>query len=191
MRGVGEGRIQAMEDLTKLMIEQFRDAYSAEKQGLRAMPRLAKKAGSQALKDALQTHAEETEGQVERLEKALEMLGGRPGRKVCEAMRGIIEEAQHELEDQEKGPVYDMLLTAAIQKVEHYEIASYGTLATLAKSAGQKELGELLGQTLAEEKKTDELLTGLAEREINAAAIEAMQSPEAASDKRSGSKKSA
>ena len=180
-----------MEDLTKLMIEQLRDAYSAERQGLRTMSRLAKKASSQTLKDALQTHAEETEGQVERLEKGLEMLGGRPGRKVCEAMRGILEEAQHELEDQEKGPVYDMLLTAAIQKVEHYEIASYGTMATLAKSAGQNALGELLGQTLAEEKKTDELLTGLAEREINAAAIQAMQSPEAADNKGGSSKKSA
>ena len=180
-----------MEDLTKLMIEQLRDAYSAEKQGLRTMSRLAKKASSQPLKEALQTHAEETEGQVERLEKGLELLGGRPGRKVCEAMRGILEEAQHELEDQEKGAVYDMLLVAAIQKVEHYEIAAYGTMATLAKSAGQNELGELLGQTLAEEKKTDELLTQLAEREINTAAIEAMQSPEVAKDKRSGSKKSA
>lgn len=180
-----------MENLTKLMIEQLRDAYSAEKQGLRTMPRLAKKAGSQALKDALQTHAEETEGQVERLEKALEMLGGRPGRKVCEAMRGIIEEAQHELEDQEKGPVYDMLLVAAIQKVEHYEIASYGTITALAKAAGQQEVAELLVQTLQEEKKTDELLTGLAEREINPAAIQAMQEPDAASDKRGASKKSA
>jgi ferritin-like metal-binding protein YciE len=180
-----------MEDLTKLMIEQLRDAYSAEKQGLRTMPRLAKKAGSQALKDALQTHAEETEGQVERLEKALEMLGGRPGRKVCEAMRGIIEEAQHELENQEKGPVYDMLLVAAIQKVEHYEIASYGTIAALAKAAGQQEVAELLVQTLQEEKKTDELLTQLAEREVNPAAIQAMQEPDAASDKRGGSKKSA
>jgi ferritin-like metal-binding protein YciE len=180
-----------MDEITKLMVEQLRDAYSAERQGLRSMSRLAKKASAPSLKEALQTHAEETEGQVERLEKALEMLGGKPGRKVCEAMRGILEEAQHELEDQEKGPVYDMLLTAAIQKVEHYEIAAYGTLATLAKSAGQAELGELLGQTLAEEKKTDELLTQLAESEINTAAIEAMQSPEAANDKRGGSKKSA
>ncbi|MDO9707015.1 YciE/YciF ferroxidase family protein [Paracraurococcus lichenis] len=180
-----------MEDLNKLLIEMLRDAHSAEKQGVRAMPRLAKKAQSQALKDALQAHAEETETQIERLEQALEQLGGKPGRKVCEAMRGIIEEAQHELGDQEKGPVYDMLLTAAIQKVEHYEIATYGTLATLAKSAGQKELGDLLGQTLTEEKKTDELLTQLAEREINGAAIQAMQQPEAANEPRGSSKKSA
>src|SRR3954465_15541483 len=102
-----------MEDLNKLMIEQLRDAYSAEKQGLRTMSRLAKKASSQPLKDALQTHAEETEGQVEGVERGVAMLGGRPGRKVCEAMRGILEEAQHELEDQEKGPLYDMLLVAA------------------------------------------------------------------------------
>jgi ferritin-like metal-binding protein YciE len=84
-----------------------------------------------------------------------------------------------------------MLLVAAIQKVEHYEIASYGTMATLAKSAGQMQLGDLLGQTLAEEKKTDELLTQLAEREINAAAIEAMQAPDAANDRKGGGRKSA
>ena len=180
-----------MDDLNKLMIEQLRDAYSAETQGLRTMSQLAKKASSQALKEALQTHAEETEGQVERLEKALEMLGGRPGRKVCEAMRGILEEAQQELEDQEKGAVYDMLLVASIQKVEHYEIASYGTITALGKAAGQQELTNLLVQTLQEEKKTDELLTQLAEREVNPAAIQAMQEPDAANDKRGGSKKSA
>jgi len=180
-----------MADINKLMIEQLRDAHSAEKQGLRIMPRLAKKASSQALKDALQTHAEETEGQVERLEKALEMMGGRAGRKVCEGMRGILEEAQHELEDQDRGPVYDMLLVAAIQRVEHYEIAAYGTITALAKAAGQKEMADLLAETLQEEKRTDELLTQLAEQEINPAAIQGAQELEDANDKRGGSKKSA
>ncbi|NOG71756.1 ferritin-like domain-containing protein [Roseicella sp. DB1501] len=179
-----------MDNLNKLMVEQLRDAYSAERQGLRAMSRLAKKVSSPSLKDALQAHAEETEGQVERLEKALEMLGGRPGRKLCEAMRGIVEEAQHELEDEEKGPLYDMLLTAAIQKVEHYEIASYGTLTALAKAAGQTELADLLAETLQEEKKTDTLLTELGESEINPAAIKALQGAAGAEDKRRAGGKS-
>ena len=109
-----------MDELNKLMIEQLRDAYSAEKQALRIMPRMTKKVSSQTLRNALQMHAEQTETQVERLEQALEMLGGKAGRKVCEGMRGILEEAQHEIEDQEKGPVFDMLVVAGIQRVEHY-----------------------------------------------------------------------
>src|SRR3712207_4326331 len=93
-KGTTPRRRTRMDEVTKLMVEQLRDAYSAEKQGLRAMPRVAKKATSQALKEAFQTHAEQTEHQVERLEQALEKLGARPGRKVCEGMRGLIEEAQ-------------------------------------------------------------------------------------------------
>ena len=96
-----------MDEVMKLMVEQLRDAYSAEKQGLRAMPRLARKATAQSLKDMLQMHVEQTEGQVERLEQALEKMGARPGRKVCEGMRGIIEEGQHELEEHDKGPLLD------------------------------------------------------------------------------------
>ena len=116
-----------MDDITKLMVEQLKDAYSAEKQGLRAMPRVAKKATSPALKEAFQMHAEQTEHQVERLEQALEKLGARPGRKVCEGMRGLIEEAQSELEDHDKGPILDAVIVGAQQRMEHYEIAAYGT----------------------------------------------------------------
>ena len=167
-----------MDELNKLMIEQLRDAYSAEKQALRIMPRMTKKVSSQTLRDALQMHAEQTETQVERLEQALEMLGGKAGRKVCEGMRGILEEAQHEIEDQEKGAVLDMLVVAGIQRVEHYEIAAYGTMVALAKAAGQTQLADLLAETLAEEKQTDEKLSELAESEVNPAAIEGMQQPE-------------
>ena len=167
-----------MDELNRLMIEQLRDAYSAEKQALRIMPRMTKKVSSQTLRDALQMHAEQTETQVERLEQALEMLGGKAGRKVCEGMRGILEEAQHEIEDQEKGPVLDMLVVAGIQRVEHYEIAAYGTMVALAKAAGQTQLADLLAETLAEEKQTDEKLSELAESEVNPAAIEGMQQPE-------------
>ena len=173
-----------MDELTKLMIEQLRDAYSAEKQALRIMPRMTKKVSSQTLRDALQMHAEQTETQVERLEQALEMLGGKAGRKVCEGMRGILEEAQHEIEDQEKGPVLDMLVVAGIQRVEHYEIAAYGTMVALAKAAGQTQLADLLAETLAEEKQTDEKLSELAESEVNPAAIEGMQQPELGNDRK-------
>ena len=176
-----------MDEVMKLMVEQLRDAYSAEKQGLRAMPRLARKATAQSLKDMLQMHVEQTEGQVERLEQALEKMGARPGRKVCEGMRGIIEEGQHELEEHDKGPLLDTLIVAAQQRMEHYEIASYGTLAALAKAAGQQEVAELLAQTLQEEKQADERLTQLAESELNPAAIQgASQGAEAAGDRRGG-----
>ena len=176
-----------MDDVTKLMVEQLRDAYSAEKQGLRAMPRVAKKVASPALKEAFQMHAEQTEHQVERLEQALEKLGARPGRKVCEGMRGLIEEAQHELEDHDKGPILDAVIVGAQQRMEHYEIAAYGTIAALAKAAGQQEIAELMAQTLQEEKQADERLTQLAESELNPAAIQgASQGAEAAGGKGGG-----
>ena len=176
-----------VDDVTKLMVEQLRDAYSAEKQGLRAMPRLARKATAQSLKDMLQMHVEQTEGQVERLERALEQLGARPGRKVCEGMRGLIEEAQSELEDHDKGPILDAVIVGAQQRMEHYEIAAYGTLAALAKAAGQREIADLMAQTLQEEKQADERLTQLAESELNPAAIQgASQGAEAAGGKGGG-----
>ena len=179
-----------MDDVTKLMVEQLRDAYSAEKQGLRAMPRVAKKVTSQALKDAFQMHGEQTEHQVERLEQALEKLGARPGRKVCEGMRGLIEEAQSALEDHDKGPLLDAVIVGAQQRMEHYEIAAYGTIAALAKAAGQQEIADFMAQTLQEEKQADERLTQLAESELNPAAISAGQGGEAANDKRGGGKRS-
>ena len=160
-----------MDEVTKLMVEQLKDAYSAEKQGLRAMPRVAKKISSQALKDLMQMHREQTEHQVERLEQAMEKLGAKAGRKVCEGMRGLVEEAQSELEDHDKGPLLDAVIIGAQQRMEHYEIAAYGTIAALAKAAGQQEIADLMAQTLQEEKDADEKLTQLAESEINPAAV--------------------
>jgi ferritin-like metal-binding protein YciE len=179
-----------MDEMKKLMVDQLRDAYSAEKQALRAMPRMMKKASSQSLKDALQMHVEQTEGQIERLERALELMEARPGRKVCEGMRGIIEEGQSELEDHDKGPLMDVLITAAQQRIEHYEIASYGTMAALAKAAGQQQVADLLVETLQEEKQTDEKLTQLAESEINPAALQGAGA-EPANDRRGGRRSSA
>jgi ferritin-like metal-binding protein YciE len=115
---------------------------------------------------------EETENQIERVEQALEKLGGKPGRKVCEAMRGLIEEANHEMGDHDKGPTMDVVIIAAAQRIEHYEIAAYGTMCALAKAAGEEELAQLLGQTLEEEKQTDEKLSDVAESEVNPAFIE-------------------
>ena len=154
------------------MVEQLRDAYSAEKQALRAMPRLAKKATSQALKDAVQMHVEQTEHQIERLEQALDTLGARPGRKVCEGMRGIIEEGQSEAEEHDKGPLLDTVIVAALQRVEHYEIAAYGTMAALAKAARPAGDRQPAGRRpCKEEKETDEKLSQLAESELNPAAV--------------------
>ena len=179
------------DELTKMMTEQLRDAYSAEKQALRAMPKMMKKASAQALKDAIQKHIDQTEGQIERLDRALEAVGGKPGRKICEGMRGIIEEGQSELEDHDKGPMLDALIVAGLQRVEHYEIAAYGTMAALAKACGENEVARLMVETLNEEKQTDQLLTDLAEREINPAMVQELrgeaeqeEAPKPANDRR-------
>jgi ferritin-like metal-binding protein YciE len=153
-----------------------------------------KKASAASLKEALQMHIEQTNGQVARLEQALEIMQAKPGRKVCDGMRGLIEEAQSELEEHDKGPLLDVVIIAAQQRMEHYEIAAYGTMATLAEAAGQKQVARLLAQTLKEEKQTDEKLTQLAEREINPTALEAAreeEEPEPASSRRGRTRRSA
>jgi ferritin-like metal-binding protein YciE len=177
-----------MDEVTKLMVEQLRDAYSAEKQALRAMQKMMRNATNEKLKQGFQMHIDQTEGQIERLEQALEKLGGKPGRKVCEAMRGLIEEANHEMGDHDKGPIMDVVIIAAAQRVEHYEIAAYGTMVALAKAAGQQELADLLAQTLSEEKMTDEKLTQVAESEVNPAFIREARSEgqEGANENRRG-----
>lgn len=170
-----------MDEISKLMIEQLRDAHSAEKQAMRAMQKMMKQAGSDRLKQGIQTHIDQTEGQIERLEQAFEQIGGKPGRKVCEAMRGIVEEATQEMSEAERGPMMDVIIIAAAQRIEHYEIASYGTLAALARAASQRDLGDLLHATLEEEKRMDEELSRLAEEEVNPAWIAAAREEEMAS----------
>jgi ferritin-like metal-binding protein YciE len=185
-----------MDEIQKLMVEQLRDAYSAEKQATRVMQKMMKAASNEKLKQGFQMHIEQTEGQIERLEQALEQLGSKPGRKVCEAMRGLVEEANHEMGEYGKGALMDVVIIAAAQRLEHYEIAAYGTMATLAKAAGQSELGNLLGQTLDEEKRMDAELTRIAESEVNPAFIEeARAEPEqeesANENRRGGSRRKA
>jgi ferritin-like metal-binding protein YciE len=147
----------------ELFVDELKDIYSAEKQAVRAYPRLTKAVQSDELKQAMQEHLEQTKGQIERLDRIFEILDKRSSGKTCEGMKGLVEEAQTHVEEIEKGPVLDCAIIGALQRVEHYEIAAYGTVATLAEAMGQKEVKELLGETLEEEKETDERLTQVAQ----------------------------
>jgi len=147
----------------ELFVDELKDIYSAEKQAVRAYPRLTKAVQSDELKQAMQEHLEQTKGQIERLDRIFEILDKRSSGKTCEGMKGLVEEAQSHVEEIEKGPVLDCAIIGALQRVEHYEIAAYGTVATLAEAMGQEEVKELLGETLEEEKETDERLTQVAQ----------------------------
>jgi ferritin-like metal-binding protein YciE len=147
----------------ELFVDELKDIYSAEKQAVKAYPRLTKAVQSEDLKQAMQEHLEQTKGQIERLDRIFELLDKRSSGKTCQGMKGLIEEAQTQLEEIEKGPVLDCAIIGALQRVEHYEIAAYGTVATLAEAMGQEEVKELLGETLEEEKETDERLTQVAQ----------------------------
>ena len=153
--------------LDDLFLETLKDVYSAEKQILRMLPRMAKAAGSDELRKAFETHRDETEGQVERLEKVFEMLQKPARAKTCEAMQGLVEESKEILEDFKGSEALDAGLLASAQTVEHYEISRYGTLKTWAGQLGMKEAVSLLDQTLQEEKKTDALLSQLAKQAVN------------------------
>lgn len=157
--------------LKELFIEQLRDIYWAEKHLVKSLPRMEKAASSEELANAFSDHLAVTEDQVSRLEQVFGELGEKPRGKKCEAMEGLVREAEAVMEDTEEGTsTRDVALIIAAQKVEHYEIAAYGGLATLAKTLGLTRVKELLGETLDEEKEADELLTQLAENNINQAA---------------------
>jgi ferritin-like metal-binding protein YciE len=159
-------------EVRELLIEQVKDAYSAEKQALRCMQKALRMASAPALREGIQLHIEQTQVQIERVEQVMEKLGARPGRKVCEAMRGLVEEAQHEIGEQDdKGPILDLVIVAGMQRIEHYEIAAYGTDIALAKALGEREVVDLLSLTLEEEKQTDIKLTDVTEQHIMPAAL--------------------
>ncbi|HMJ89638.1 MAG TPA: ferritin-like domain-containing protein [Candidatus Acidoferrum sp.] len=158
-------------NLQELLVEEMRDVYHAEQQLLKALPKMAKAAQSERLKEAFERHLEETEQHVERLERAFEALGETAKAKTCKAMQGLIEEGKEMMEAHKDSATADAALIAAAQKVEHYEIATYGTLCTWCDLLGLDEASELLKETLDEEKTTDELLTEIAESEINAEAV--------------------
>ncbi len=132
---------------------------------------MAKAVESQELRSGIEEHLEQTKGHVERLEQIFEMLEKRAGGKTCKGMQGLIEEGSEHIQEIEKGPVRDAALIGALQRVEHYEIAAYGTMATLAEAMGEDDIKELLGETLQEEKETDEKLTEVS-RTVNSEAID-------------------
>ena len=149
------------ENLHELFVEELKDIYDAEKQLVKALPKMAKAAESGELRAAFEEHLEITRMQVGRLEEVFKLLGMAARGKTCEGMKGLIEEGQEAMEELE-GSTLDAALIASAQKVEHYEIATYGTLATFAEVLEMEEAKDLLGQTLDEEKEADERLTGVA-----------------------------
>jgi ferritin-like metal-binding protein YciE len=153
--------------LEDLFLATLKDVYYAEKQILRALPKMAKAAESDELRQAFEKHRAETEGHVERLEEVFEAIGKKAQGKTCEAIQGIIEEGKEIMEDFAESEALDAGLIAAAQAVEHYEISRYGTLRTWAQELGMKNAVKLLEETLQEEKKTDQLLTELAEARVN------------------------
>lgn len=157
----------AVKTLQDLFIHALSDVYSAEKQLTKALPKLARASTNPELADAFKTHLEETQGQIERIDQVVGSTEIKLKRVKCVAMEGLIEEGQEQIEEIEKGPVLDAALIAAAQKVEHYEIATYGTLAAFAKKLGYTDAMNLLLDTLKEEKATDEKLTLLAEQEVS------------------------
>ena len=160
-----------IDSLRKLYIEELKDLYSAEKQILQALPRMAKKASNPQLKAGFEEHLRQTEQQVQRLEQIFETLGKSPRGKKCKGMEGLLEEGKEVLQEDMDDETRDAALIAAAQRVEHYEIAGYGTVRTYAQLLGEDEAVKLLQQTLDEEGMTDKKLSALAEA-INVEAME-------------------
>jgi ferritin-like metal-binding protein YciE len=160
-----------LDTLQKLYTDELRDLYNAETQLLKALPKMAKGASSQELKDAFEKHLEQTKTHVERLEKVFEELGEKPRGKTCRAMKGLIAEGSEILEKDGDESVLDAGIIVAAQKVEHYEIAGYGSVRTFAHLLGQNEAAELLQTTLDEESETNEILNKLAETVVNPEAL--------------------
>jgi ferritin-like metal-binding protein YciE len=156
-----------LENLRDLYIDELKDLYSAEKQLLKALPRMAKNASNASLKKAFTDHLAQTEVHVERLERIFQSLEARPGGKKCVGMEGLIDEAKELLEEDAQEDVLDAGLISKAQHVEHYEMAGYGTVRTYALTLGETAHAKLLQQTLDEEQATDKLLTQLAESSIN------------------------
>jgi len=160
-----------LDTLENLYISELRDLYSAENQLLKALPKMAKGASSPELKDAFEKHLQQTKGHVERLEQLFEQLDESPKGKTCQAMKGLIEEGSEILKEEGEESVLDAGMIVAAQKVEHYEIASYGSVRTFANVLGQDEAARLLQATLDEESETNEILSGLAETVVNPEAL--------------------
>lgn len=162
--------------LQEFFMDELRDIYWAEKHLVKALPKLEKAATSEELATAFADHLAVTQEQVTRLEQVFEMLGEKPRGKKCEGMEGLVKEGETVIEDTEEGTsTRDVGLIISAQKVEHYEIAAYGGLAQLAKTLGKDDVANILGEILEEEKEADELLTSLAENNINQSAEQEVQ----------------
>lgn len=157
--------------LEEAFIHGLSDTYSAEKQMTKSLPKLAKAATNPKLAESFLMHLEETENQVARIDEIVEKTGIKLERMKCKAMEGLVEEGDEVVKEIEKGPIRDVMLIAGAQKVEHYEIASYGCLVEIAKKLGFKDAVRLLNETLEEEKATDEKLTKLAISNVNDEAL--------------------
>jgi ferritin-like metal-binding protein YciE len=158
--------------MQELLIDELKDLYSAEKQIVKALPKLVKAASTPELQDALQSHLEETKGQVGRLEKIADLVGKKLTGKTCVGMQGVLEEGSEVIDETEEGTVRDAALIAASQRVEHYEMAGYGSARDFATTLGLSEVAALLEETLAEEKEADKKLTSISKR-VNATAQQA------------------
>ena len=157
----------ATKTMNDMLLTCMQDVYYAERQILKALPKLAKASQNEELKNALMHHREETQGQVERLQKAFEAMGKRARGQTCEAVNGLIEEGEEIIEEYEQGPVRDAGIVACAQAVEHYEMARYGTMVAWAKAVGAEDVAQLMHETLEEEKQADATLNQLAVRHIN------------------------
>src|SRR5687768_6057045 len=172
MHRVRRPTMPKLNSLDDLLVHELQDIYHGEGQILRALPKMIKAASHPELQAAFEEHLEQTEGQVERLDQAFKLLGVPAKGKRCEGMAGLIEEGKKMMEEDAEPSVMDAALIAAAQKVEHYEIASYGCVCTYAEMLGYDQAHDLLGQNLEEEEATDERLTALAESVINVEAEE-------------------
>lgn len=154
----------SIDSLEKMFIAELKDLYSAENQITKALPKMANAATSPDLKKAFEKHLRETEGHIERLERICQMLDTSPKGKTCDGMKGVIEEGSSMMKEADEGDVRDAALIAAAQRVEHYEMAAYGTVRTYAEQLGQSQCAKLLEETLEEEKATDQKLTSIAQK---------------------------
>jgi ferritin-like metal-binding protein YciE len=168
----------SLESLDSLFLDELKDVYHAEKQILKALPRMAKAANAEALREAFTKHLHETEGQVRRLEQIFKSLGQTARGKKCKGMEGLLEEGADLMEEEGAPEVIDAALIAAAQRVEHYEMAAYGCLRTYAQLLGYDQAVGLLQETLSEEEAADEKLTALGEGGINQAAVSAGETEE-------------
>jgi ferritin-like metal-binding protein YciE len=163
----------SVDSMERLFVNELKDLYSAETQITKALPKMVKVTSSSDLRAAFEHHLRETEGHVQRLEQIFQMLDISPNGKVCEGMKGVLEEGEHLMKEAKAGPLRDEAMIGGAQRVEHYEMAAYGTARTYAERLGRQQIAQMLEKTLAEEKAADKKLTEISEkvhREVQRAA---------------------